>query len=878
MEWFGEFWRRLAFLLRKRQFERDLAEEMRHHTESKTDAYRDAGLPAAEARYLAQRQFGNQALLVESSREMWSWHALEVLTQDARYACRQLLRAPGFTAVAVLCLAVGIGVNSTVFSLVDGMWMRPLPVKSPGELVYLSLATERDVFGGISFPEYEDFRDQSKTLSGLAVTQRRGPILRGDGFADATMSNVVSEDYFSVLGVSAQVGRVFTQHAREAGPVVVMSDSLWRRRFGSDPAIVGKPVRLGRLYTVIGIAPRGFRGIEQWIDSDFWIPMSSWDPSQGGERIQRESPSFTALGRLRPGISMTQARAEVDGIARNLQRAYPRFNQGRHGVLYSALEYRLRTAGSLAGILLGIVALVLLIACANVANLLLARAGVRSREIGVRMAIGAGRARIVRQLLTESTVIASLGVAAGLLLARWLIAFLPAAVTPPGDIYTHFEFRMDARVLACTLALSLLTVLAFGLFPALRASSPDVVAVLKGADQTGPARSRSRGLLVIVQVALSMLLLTASGLLVRTFLYSMHADLGFQRKDVLVADILPSGGSAQVRESYRQILERLRATPGVRQATLAMRPPLWGSEGGTAQHIQIPGRTVPPGTPEPSVKFNVIGQDYFRTLGIPLLHGRDFELRDSAGAPPVVVVSESMAQRLWPNQDAIGQFLHADSDPPGVNRQVVGIAGDARINSILETPEPYFYLPYTQSNRDNILMLVETDGDPLRLAGLFRAAVAAVDRRAPVLTLSTLGLVVRSNMYEQELAAAVVGGLGLIALILAAVGLYGVISYTMVQRTREIGIRMAIGAQRSDALRLILGQGLRLAGIGIAAGFAAALAAGPLLSNLVYGVSPRDPLTFASVALLMLLVALAASFLPARRATRIDPLLAVRHE
>ena len=484
---------------------------------------------------------------------------------------------------------MGIGANSTVFSLLDGMWMRPLPVKSPGDLVYLSLANERSAFGSLSYPEYEDFRDQAKTLAGLAVTQRRGPILTGAGFAESTMSNVVSEDYFSVLGVSAQLGRTFTAHDRDAAPVVVMSDSLWRRRFGGDPGIVGKSVRLGRMYTVIGIAPRGFRGIEQWIDSDFWIPMSSWDPNAVGERANRESQAFTALGRLRPGVSIEQARAEIRGIAWNLGRAYPQFNKGQRGVLYSALEYRLRDAGYLGAILLSIVAVVLLIACANVANLLLARAGVRAREIGVRMAIGAGRSRVVRQLLTESAVIATLGVTAGLLLARWLITLLPSLVTPPGNVYTHFAFRMDARVLALTLALSLLTVLVFGLFPALRASSLDVVSVLKGSGRVGSGRSRPRGLLVIAQVALSMILLTTAGLLVRTFVYSMHRDLGFQRRDVLVAEIMPSGGRLRMRESYRQILERVRSTPGVRQATLAMRPPLWGSEGGSAQHVQIPG-------------------------------------------------------------------------------------------------------------------------------------------------------------------------------------------------------------------------------------------------------------------------------------------------
>ncbi|MGC4052669.1 MAG: ABC transporter permease [Paludibaculum sp.] len=878
MEWLGEFWRRLAFLLRRRQFEKDLEEEMRHHTESKADSYVEDGVPADEARYRARRQFGNATLLAERSRETWGWSSLEVFLQDIRYAVRQLRRAPGFTTVAVLCLAVGIGVNSTMFSLADGMWLRPLPVKDPRGLVYLSMATDRDAFDGVSFPEYEDFRDQSKTLAGLTVTQRRGPVLTGEGFADSTMSNVVSEDYFTVLGVGAQVGRVFSEHVREPGPVVVMSDNLWHRRFGGDPSIVGKPVHLGRLYTVVGIAPKGFHGIEPWIDSDFWIPMSSWDPSQGGERAQRESRSFTALGRLRPDVSLSQARAEIEGIARNLERAYPRWNQGRHGVLYSSLEYGLRSAGTMGGVLLGIVALVLLIACANVANLLLARAGVRAREIGIRLAIGAGRARIVRQLLTESLLIATLGAAAGLLLARWLILALPSVITPPGDSSTHFDFRMDTRVLALTLAVSLVTVLAFGLFPALRASRVGVIPVLKGADPTSLGRSRSRGLLVVFQVALSMLLLTAAGLLVRTFVYSMHLDLGFQRKSVLVADILPGGPRAQVRASYAQILEQMRAAPGVRHATLAMHPPLWNSEGGTAMHIRIPGRATPSGAQDPPVKYNVIDQDYFRTLGISLLRGRDFSSADNPEAPPVVIVSETMARRLWPETDALGQFLHLTGDAEGMNRRVVGIVRDVRINSILETPEPYFYLPYVQSNHESILLLVETTGDPLRLAGPLRNVVTGVDRRAPVLSLSTLGLVVRSSMYEQEAAATLVGGLGLIALLLTAIGLYGVISYTMVQRTREIGIRMAIGAQRGDALRLVLRQGLHLACFGIAAGLLAALAAGPLFASLLYGVSPRDPLTFAAVALLMLAVALAASFVPARRATRIDPLLAVRHE
>jgi predicted permease len=374
-----------------------------------------------------------------------------------------------------------------------------------------------------------------------------------------------------------------------------------------------------------------------------------------------------------------------------------------------------------------------------------------------------------------------------------------------------------------------------------------------------------------------MILLTGAGLLVRTFIYSMRVDLGFQRKDLLVADIPPPGGRTRAREFYRQLLERIRALPGVRQATLAMRPPLWSSEGGTAQGVEIPGRPLVPGETNQPVKFNVVDPNYFRTLGIPLLRGRDFDEHDSPVGPKVMIISQTMARRFWPNEDPVGKFVHASDDPDSVNRQIIGVSGDARINSFQEAPEPYLYLPYAQSNR-GMKLLAETTGDPLRLANQVRAEVAALDNRVPVLNISTLGLVIRSDVYEQQLAASVVGALGGMALVLAAIGLYGVISYTVVQRTREIGIRMALGAQRRDALRLVLWQGVRLAAIGIAAGLAGALAATRLLAKILYGVGPRDPVTFACVAVLMMAVALAASYIPARRATKVDPLVAVRYE
>jgi len=382
---------------------------------------------------------------------------------------------------------------------------------------------------------------------------------------------------------------------------------------------------------------------------------------------------------------------------------------------------------------------------------------------------------------------------------------------------------------------------------------------------------------VIAQVSLSMILLTCAGLLVRTFIYSLHVDLGFQRKNLLVADVSPPYEQAQAREFYRQLLERVRALPGVRQVTLARRPPLWSSEGGMAQAVEIPGRQLQPGEAKPLVKFNIVDYNYFHTLGIPFLRGRDFDEHDGPDTPKVIIISEAMARRFWPNEDPLGKFVHASDDPGRVNRQIVGVVGDARISSIQEVPEPYMYLPFAQSNM-SVMLLTETAGDPLQLGNQVRAEVEALDSKVPVLSISTLGLVIRSSVYEQQIAATVVGALGAVGLFLAAIGLYGVISYAVVQRTREIGIRMALGAQRQGVLRLVLWQGVSLTAIGIAVGLAVSLAVTRLMSDLLYGVRPRDPVTFAVSSAIVILIAMMASYIPALRAMRVDPVVALRYE
>ena len=800
--------------------------------------------------------------------------------RDLRFAGRLLLKSPGFTVVSVLCLALGIGANSTIFSLVDGYWIRPLPVRDPRGLVYLSTTSPRSGADELSFAEFLDYQGRTRSFSGLAAMERRGPTLTGNGFSLSTMSNVTSENYFALLGVEAQLGRMYTPaDAESTQRVVVMSYNLWQRRFGANPAIIGQSVRLNGVYTVIGVAPQGFRGTELWQDSDFWMPMSSWDRS-GSERLSREYRSYTVIGRLRPGVTLEAARAETAAVAAQLEREYPKSNQDFRAVLMTAREVMLQSTGYRPFLLLGIVGIVLLIACANLANLLLARAGSRAREFGVRLSMGAARPRLIAQLMAESALIGILGLAAGLLLAAWLISLLPAVIIPPANNYLHVEFRLDLRVLAFTLAVSLITILVFGLAPAWRASRTDVISVLKCEGSSGPrGRAASpRSVLVVVQVALSVMLLSDAGLLVRTFLYSMSLDLGFERRNILVADISPPYGQARSRVFYRRLLERVNASPGILQATLALRAPLSGSGGGLAQEIAVPGRPVQTGDPASRVKYAIIGLNYFRTLGIGLLRGRDFEAHDTSAAAPVMIINETMSRRFWPNDDPIGRIVALPSDPVAASRTVVGVVRDTRVNSPTEEGQAYFYLPYEQTRMSSMHLIAATVDDPVRVARSLRAEVSAVDPAVPVLDITTMKLLVRSRLYEQQVSATIVGGLGLLALLLVTVGLYGLISHAVTRRTREIGIRMAVGARTQDAMVLILRQGMMLVAVGVVVGLAAAAVAARALAGLVHGVALYDPLTFSGVVVVTLLAGLFACYLPASRATRIDPMIALRHE
>ncbi|MCL4851529.1 MAG: ABC transporter permease [Bryobacteraceae bacterium] len=869
---------RARVLLRRSSMEDDLEEELRFHLEHEVEKQMRTGLSEEEATRRARLTLGGFDQTKEQCREARGLRIVENLARDLRYAARVLARSRGFTVVSVLCLALGIGANTTIFSLVDGFWTRPLPVRDPGGLTYLSTATPRSARDALSYAEYLDYQSQAKSFSGLLATQRRGPILTGDGFAESTMSNVVSENYFNVLGVEAQLGRVFTGADANTGQrVVVMSHNLWQRRFGGDPGIIGRSVRLNGPYVVVGVAPKEFRGTELWQDSDFWIPITSWDPS---ERNLRESRNWEVLGRLRPGVSIEAARAEIAGIAANLERAYPKFNKGCRAVLATATEHLFQSTKYVPFILLGIVAVVLLIACANLANLLLARAQGRSREIGVRLAMGASRGRLVSQLMAESALLCALGTAVGLLLAAWLISLLPAVIIPAANSYLHMDFRLDQRVLAFTLITSLVTVFIFGLAPALRASRTDLTLVIKGGDLPDTRRGRlpARSALVVVQMALSLMLLVGAGLLVRTFIYGMNLDLGFERRDVLVAEISPPYDGPRNRAFYRQLIERLKAIPGIGESTLALRAPLSGSGGGLAAQVTIPGRSIQPGDPLSSIKYTAVDLNYFRTLGIRLLRGRDFDAQDGPGRTRVAIINETMSRHFWPGENPIGKTIQLGGETPASECTIVGIVRDTRINSIMEVGEPYFYLAYAQTEFSSMYLIATTGIDPLQLSRPLRAEVAAIDPSVPVVEVTTMKLLVRSQLYQQQVFATIVGGLGAIGLLLAAAGLYGLISYSVTLRTREIGIRMALGAQRRCALGMVLRQTLVLALIGTGAGLIGAVFAVRILSGLVYGVSVRDPITFGAVIVSMLAVAMLAGYIPARRSTQINPMAALRHE
>ncbi|MGP8173201.1 MAG: ADOP family duplicated permease [Terracidiphilus sp.] len=871
-------WLRILEMFHPRLGSADFDAELASHVEMHTDDGIRAGLTPEEARRQALIRLGGVEQTKQAWRERRTLPWLEMLWQDIRFGLRILCKNPGYTAVAVLTLALGIGANSAVFTVAQAALLRSWPAKEPGRLARLISMTSQGEDFNFSYADYQDLAAQSRSLEGILACSRHAKALRVGTETKFVLDDVVSPNYFSVLGIDAQLGRTFSADSRpDSEPGVVISDSLWHRAFNADPSLVGKQVWLtNRAFTVLGIAPPGFRGLGRGVPTDLWLPVATEYPSQ--ELTDRKSREFDVLGRLRPGVTAAEAQVELDTLGRRLALAYPAIDKARNIALVSEQE-RLRQAMVPTLILMTAVGLVLLICCANVAGLVLARADARSKEVAMRLALGAGRLRLMRQLLTESLLLASLGAALGLLLAAGLLRLQPALM-PPAEFELGLDLHLDAPVLAFTAAAALLSVLVFGLAPAIQASKTSLVPALRG-EGTGAVRGvrrwTMRNALVLGEIALSVVLLTASGLVVRSLLFSRSLPLGFDRQRQLIFfDLVPGIAGYHSERSanfFNQMEEKAAALPGVRHAALARRVLLSDSEGGMAQRVSIPGVELPQGQLSVPIKFDTVDGNYFRAIGTRLIEGREFTSVDNPSTGRVVVVSQTMAERFWPRQEVLGQQIVAD----GTACQIVGVVEDAKINSIHETPEPYMYFPFAQLPSEDGTLIVDAESNPKALTARMLSEIQRVDRNVPV-SVRTVHYLMQQAFWADQMAAGLVGALGLLGIFLGAIGLYGVVAFTVNRRSREIGIRMALGAERRDVLRLVLGHGLALAAIGAGIGLVASFAAMRLLSTLLYGVRPTDPLTFAGSSALVILVALAASWFPARRAASIDPMQSLRTE
>ncbi len=805
---------------------------------------------------------------------------LDLVAWEFRHASRSLAKTPGLSLTVVLTLAVGISTSAVFFGFFEGVWTRPLPgVSRPAELVHVTTLSASGDSGGLSYPEFLELHSRSRSFAALAATQRRGPLVRGDGFVDATLSNVVNEGYFTTLGVGTEIGRLFREGdaGSASAPVLVMSHNYWRRRHARDPAIVGQSIQIDdRNFTVVGVAAKGFRGTELWTDIDLWIPMASWEAISPGEAALHAGDSFEVMGRLSAGTKLRQAQAEADVMAGTLFAGRRHANVGQRLVLRGDLERRLAAAGSAPLIGSFLVGLVLLVACGNAAGLLMARGQARQHATATTIALGCARRRLIGQALAESAILVSLAGAVALFAAHWGIRGLAALLASP-EPTLHNEFYLDQRVALFALVVSAMAVVLTSLGPAFQATRTDVLRAMRGAAPAGRRRLSARHLLVGGQMAVSMFLLALAALSVRSLINVDRADLGFERRRVLVVDLVAPYGPARSGVFYGDLLGRLRGLPGVKRACLALRAPLSGSGGGSSVEVSIRGREELTADAPMSVGSTAVGPGYFELLGTRLVRGRDFAVEDGNATQRVVILNETMARRFWPEQDPIGTTIRIGPPERRRDHVVVGIVRDSRIVSVTEKPRPYLYLALAQSV-PTATVLVESAGDPLALVQSVREVVRAVDSNVVWRDVTTLGLLIRASAQPQENAAIVALLLGTLGLLLAALGLYAVVSHAVRQRTQELGVRIALGAQRADVVGLVMRQGLGLWLGACSLGVAASLLVTPILAGVLYGVAPRDWLSHVLAAVTLLVAAAFASYLPARRAAKIDPMRALRCE
>jgi putative ABC transport system permease protein len=816
--------------------------------------------------------------------------------QDIRYGVRVLLRRPGFTAAAVFVTALGLGASTAIFSVVSAVLLRPLPFDEADRLVYLTARDAQHESVSLSWPDFADWRAQSRAFERVAAYNRDSYNLTGDGAPERLQAAQVTADLFPVLRVEAARGRVFTEEEDKAGagPVVLLSYGLWQRRFGGDAGLVGRQITLnGRGYTVVGVMPKEFAFP---IRTELWVPLGPlYQPSW---QNRNNHLGLSGVARLKPGATLEQARADLDTVAANLEKQYPDTNRGERASVTPLREIYVRDIRLALWTLAGAVLFVLAVACANVANLLLARGAARRGEMAVRSALGASRWRLARQMLVESLLLSLAGGAAGLLLAEWGVGLILSV--RPDYIPRASEIGVDGGVLLFAAAVSLLTGVLFGLVPALQASKPDLQEALKeGARSTAWARGTFRSALVITEVALTVVLLVGAGLLLRSFERLQRVDPGFTYQHLLKFNLTLSAQKYPDEQRQinfiREVLPKLGALPGVEGAAVSSGLPL-GYNGWQTPFL-IDGRPLPPSAQTPAMDVTAVSPGYFRTMGIPLLEGRDFAEEDDRrwlggkslqgldeGARAVagvneIIVDEEFARRYWPNEDAVGQRVRfgASADSPALT--VVGVVGRVKMAELrADSDRVQGYLPYFQFPTRSLGIVVRSSRDTEQTAAAVRREVMSVDREQPLYSVRTLAEMRAATLAPETLNLSLLSVFAGLALALAAVGIYGVVAYTVAQRTHEIGVRMALGARGRDVLRMVVGRGMTLALVGVGAGLAGALLLTRVMQSLLFGVSATDPLTFAAVALLLAAVALLACVVPARRATKVDPMVALRYE
>jgi len=888
---------RLAATLCPRRVDRELEQELRAHLELAAEDAERRGLSPADARRAAALDAGGVVQTMEALREQRGVPWLEDLVRDLRYGCRMLARNPGFTAVSVVSLAIGIGANCAAFSFADTLLLRPLTVPRPAELLTIGQLNPFEDSLESSYRDFVDIRDRNRSFDGMTAFAKStaGFAPSADAPAKLAIGLLVTGNFLHVVGVEPQLGRDFRAEedqvpSRDA--VVILGHEFWTQQFGADPSILGRSVRLnGADFTVVGVTPPGFTGVDQFVRFQFYAPLMMWPrftPDESARPFEaRDYRRLTVMGRLRNGVTQTQAQAELTTIAADLERAHPDTNRNGRLLVRTELQNRIAQSppvATLAAMLMGLAGAVLFVACANVAGLLASRAPMRAREVAMRLAIGAGRRRVVRQLITESMLIAFAGGLLGLGVGYAAVRLF-SQIQIPVDLPINTTFSLDRRVLLFSVAVAVVSAALFGLAPALRAGRTDLTAVMKANDAAGFGRRRQWGRRVLVggQVAIAVVLLVVATFTYRGFQKQLSGGPGFRTDHLLMMSVAPKQlrySEEQSRQFFERLAEAARLTPGVTSATVTRYMPMDGIPPSIT--IVPEGFQFPPGQDSVVLASSVVDEHYFETIGLPILQGRAFQTTDAASAQRVAIVNEVVAERYWRSQDPIGKRFRLDN-ARGPWVIVVGVARTSKYTFAIENPKPFVYLPFRQQPADSMFLLAESAGDPLLLATPFRELVHRLDANLPIANIRTMEEQYRlRSVVVLDVIVTTIGAMGAMGLALAVVGLYGLVAYAASRRTKEIGIRMAIGADRSSVLRMVLGQGLLLIVAGLGAGLIVSMGAGPLLNSIfargMAGDRETTLFAFGLVASTVLVVAMAAAYIPARRASMINPTDALRAE